>query len=96
MIKTAAEIYSEMKEEFERETGLVMNDGCDMSIRMYALAAQLYSLWVQTNWLQNQCFPQTAAGTYLDHHAEIRGLRRREAVRASGSLEHRHNRYPGW
>lgn len=86
MIKTAAEIYSEMKEEFERETGLVMNDGCDMSIRMYALAAQLYSLWVQTNWLQNQCFPQTAAGTYLDHHAEIRGLRRREAVRASGVI----------
>ena len=86
MIKTAAEIYSEMKEEFEKETGLLMNDGCDMSIRMYALAAQLYSLWVQTGWLQNQCFPQTATGVYLDRHAEMRGLQRWEAVPASGML----------
>lgn len=86
MIKTAAEIYSEMKEAFERETGLVMNDGCDMSIRMYALAAQLYALQVQTDWLKNQCFPQTATGIYLDHHAEVRGLCRREAVCAAGVL----------
>lgn len=86
MIKTAAEIYSEMKEEFERETGLLMNDGCDMSIRMYALAAQLYSLWVQAGWLQNQCFPQTATGTYLDRHAEVRGLRRRDAAQAAGVI----------
>lgn len=86
MIKTAAEIYSEMKEEFERETSLVMNDGCDMSIRMYALAAQLYSLWVQAGWLQSQCFPQTAEGKYLDNHAEVRGLRRHAAIQASGIL----------
>ena len=53
---------------------------------MYALAAQIYGLYREAEWVRRQCFPQTATGEDLDRHAFLRGLSRREAARAEGSL----------
>ncbi|MBM6664796.1 baseplate J/gp47 family protein [Flavonifractor plautii] len=57
-----------------------------MAVRLYAVAAQIYALYVQADWVNRQCFPQSAEGEYLDRHAQLRGLERRAAVAAEGSI----------
>ncbi len=69
---------------FGERTGLEPREGCDLSARLYALAAQVYSLYVQADWVTRQAFPQTAEGTYLDCHAQLRSLKRKPPVAAEG------------
>lgn len=83
-MKTVDEIYQEMLACFGTRTGLEPREGCDLSARLYALAAQVYSLYVQADWVTRQAFPQTAEGAYLDYHAQLRGLERKPAVAAEG------------
>lgn len=85
-MKNAEEIYNGLREQFEEATGLSLNDGGDMALRFYALAAQLSTLWAQADYVNRQCFPQTAVGEALDRHAEMRGLERGGAVKAVGTL----------
>ena len=87
MTKTIDEIYQEMRSEYTKATGIVMSDSGDMALRMKALAAQLHSLWVQADWMRRQVFPQTASGKQLEYHAQIRGVERKGATTASGSIE---------
>lgn len=75
-----------MLECFARRTGMEVQEGCDLSARLYAVAAQIFSLYVQADWVGRQCFPQTAQGEYLDHHAFLRGLERKKATKAQGML----------
>lgn len=82
--KTLDEIYQEMLACYGQRTGLEPEVGCDLAARLYALAAQVYALQVQTEWVARQAFPQTAEGVYLDRHAQIRGLERKRAVAAEG------------
>ena len=84
--KTVEEIYEEMLSVFRSETGLAAIPAGDLSLRLYALAAQVYGLYAQARWLSAQCFPQTAQGEWLDRHAALRGLSRREAARAQGMI----------
>lgn len=83
-MRTIDEIYQEMLTCFGEQTGLEPREGCDLSARLYALAAQVYSLYVQADWTVRQVFPQTAEGEYLDQHAQLRGLERKPAVAAKG------------
>ena len=83
-MRTIDEIYQEMLACFGEQTGLEPREGCDLSARLYALAAQVYSLYVQSEWVVRQAFPQTAEGEYLDQHAQLRGLSRKPAVAAEG------------
>ena len=80
------QIYEEMMSRFQAETGLDTADAVELSVRLYAVAAQLEALYLQGEWVRRQCFPQTAQGEYLDYHAQLRGISRREAVRAEGVL----------
>jgi len=75
-----------MRLDFVRRTGATAGDECDLAARMYALAAQIYALQVQGEWVRRQSFPQTAQGAYLDHHAAMRGLTRKPAARAQGMV----------
>ena len=79
-------IYERMRAAFAEETGFVPNDGCDMMVRLYALAAEVQSLLAQADWVLDQSFPQTAQGQYLDYHAETRALTRLAAAQATGVL----------
>ena len=79
-------IYERMRAAFAEETGFVPNEGCDMMVRLYALAAEVQSLLAQAYWVLDQSFPQTAQGKYLDYHAETRALTRLTAARATGVL----------
>jgi uncharacterized phage protein gp47/JayE len=83
-LKTAEEIYQEMLECFAQRSGVEAGAGCDLSVRMYALAAQVCALYVQADWVTKQAFPQTAQGEYLDRHAQLRGLERKSAAAAEG------------
>lgn len=85
-MKTIDAIYQEMLACFGEQTGLEPQEGCDLSARLYALAAQVYALYVQADWVVRQAFPQTAEGEYLDRHAQLRGLERKPAVAAEGTV----------
>ena len=80
------EIYQEMVQAVQRETGLTLAGDGDMAVRLYAVAAQVYGLYVQADWVGRQCFPQTAQGEFLDRHAQLRGVERRAAAAAQGVL----------
>lgn len=83
-MKTVDELYAEMLADFTARTGMEVAQGADLSARLYAVAAQLYALYAQAEWVSRQCFPQTAAGEYLDHHAKLRALERKQAECAQG------------
>ena len=85
-MKTIEEIYQELLGSFGAYTGLQPKEGTDLSARMYALAAQIVSLYVQADWVVRQAFPQTAEGTYLDYHAQLRSLERKAPVAAQGTV----------
>lgn len=85
-MKTVDEIYGELAAAFAGATGQTAGQDGDMAVRLYAVAAQVYALYVQADWTARQCFPQTAAGQYLDQHAFLRGLERKEAAQAVGVI----------
>jgi uncharacterized phage protein gp47/JayE len=85
-VKTIDEIYQLLMEAYTRRTGMALAEDCDLAVRLYAAAAQLQALDIQAWWVLDQCFPQTAQGTYLDGHALMRGITRRAATKAVGTL----------
>lgn len=85
-MKDIEEIYQEMKTEFSRLAGFVPEDGCDLTVRLRAAAAQIQALSIQADWVLDQSFPQTAQGVYLDRHAAMRGITRISAQKAQGVL----------
>ena len=85
-MKEWTEIYEQMRGTFAQRVGFVPSEGCDSAVRLYALAAELQSLLMQADWVLDQSFPQTAQGTYLDYHAETRGITRGAAEKAAGVI----------
>lgn len=85
-MKTVEELYTQMQADFTARTGMEVAQGADLSARLYAVAAQLYALYAQADWVNRQCFPQTAAGEYLDYHAQLRGIERKGAEYARGTV----------
>lgn len=85
-MKTVEELYSDMLTDFTARTGMEIAGGGDLSARLYAAAAQIYGLYVQADWVNRQCFPQTAQGEYLDHHAQLRALERKAASCSQGTV----------
>lgn len=85
-MRSLEEIYQAMRADFSARTGMEAEEGCDLAARLYAAAAQVYALYVQGEWVTRQAFPQTAEGEYLDRHARLRGIHRKQAVEAVGRL----------
>ena len=83
---TLEEIYQGLAAEFQAQTGQTAGGSSELAVRFYAVAAQIYSLYVQAEWTRRQCFPQTAQGEDLDKHASLRGVARRKAVRSVGTV----------
>ena len=80
------QIYEQMLQTYREKTGVSLQTGADLAVRLYAAAAQIQNLQAQADYVLRQSFPQTASGDYLDRHAALRGLSRREAVKAEGVL----------
>ncbi len=83
---TLEEIYQGLAAQFQAQTGQSAGGNSELAVRFYAVAAQLYSLYVQAEWTRRQCFPQTAQGEELDKHAKLRGVTRRMAAPAAGTV----------
>ena len=83
---TLEEIYQGLAAEFQTRTGKTAGSSSELAVRFYAVAAQIYSLYVQGEWTRRQCFPQTATGEDLDKHAQLRGITRRQAAKATGMV----------
>ena len=83
---TLEEIYQGLAAEFQARTGKTAGSSSELAVRFYAVAAQIYSLYVQGEWTRRQCFPQTAQGEDLDRHAQLRGVARRQAATATGMV----------
>ena len=83
---TLEEIYQGLAAEFQAQTGKTAGSSSELAVRFYAVAAQIYSLYVQGEWTRRQCFPQTALGEDLDKHAQLRGVTRRQAAKATGTV----------
>lgn len=73
---TLEEIYGGLAAEFQARTGKTAGASSELAVRFYAVAAQIYALYVQGEWTRRQCFPQTAQGEDLDKHAKLRGIAR--------------------
>ena len=85
-MRTIEEIYQELVSAFADRAGVVPEENCELAVRLWAAAAQLQALEIQSDWVLDQSFPQTAQGVYLDRHAQMRGITRREAAKAQGVL----------
>ena len=58
-MKELEEIYQEMLDCFAQRTGLEAAESCDLAVRFYAVAAQVYALYAQADWvLRQQCIWQ--------------------------------------
>ncbi|MEW9901047.1 baseplate J/gp47 family protein [Chitinivorax sp. PXF-14] len=58
----------------------------DYAVRANATAAAVEGLYQHQQWLARQILPDTADSDYLERHASLRGLTRKPAVAASGSI----------
>ena len=82
-------IYREMLVAYAKRRGGQLQEDCDLSVRLWAAAAQIQALEAQAEWVLGQSFPQTAAGVYLDRHGAMRGIVRQAPSRATGQLTFR-------
>lgn len=85
-METYEAIYERMKARWQQESGAECDEASDIAIRLKVLAGEIYSMQTNLEWLKRQLFPSTASGEYLDRFAEQRGLQRRAAVKATGTL----------
>lgn len=79
-------ILRRMEETYERESGCKVADVSEVGLRMRALAGELTRLEASIGWLERQAFPQSAAGAQLDLHGLQRGVSRRGAEKARGTV----------
>ena len=65
-MRSAEEIYQEMKAAFTQRAGFEPGEGCDLAVRLWAAAAQVQALEFQAQWVLDQSFPQTAEVFFFD------------------------------
>ena len=53
-------IYREMLTAYAKRRGGQLQEDCDLSVRLWAAAAQIQALEAQAEWVLGQSFPQTA------------------------------------
>ena len=85
-MRSIEEIDESLAGRFGEKSGTALIEGGDMSLRLWALAGEIFTLEVQADFVARQSFPQTATGEYLDKHAEVRALSRAGAERSFGTL----------
>lgn len=80
------ELLGTMVEEYTSLSGHIPDRASDIGIRLQVFARQLADIWDAVEEVDQQAFPLTSSGAYLDMHAEARGLARKGATHAAGTL----------
>lgn len=83
---TLDSIKNKMRTAYFNETGSEPVRYSDTDNRLSAAATELFSVYSYADYIFKQAFVQTATGKYLDYHAELRGIRRKKAGKAQGTL----------
>ena len=83
---TKDEIYSRMAEAYAEKAGFDPEDAADIGLRLHVLAGEMETVLREVDKVRAAAFPQTAGGEALDLHAGERGLERKPAVQAAGTL----------
>lgn len=83
---TYQDFLAAMQQSFEEQTSVAADDASDIGIRFKALATQLALLAQEGEEQFRQLFPQTATGSYLELHCQLRGIERKTAQPAAGQL----------
>lgn len=86
MKTTFNSILNSMKTAYFEQTGENVALYSELDARFNAVASELYSLCVYNDFILKQAFAQTASGSYLDFHAELRDISRKSASKAEGEL----------
>ena len=85
-MKSMQEIYEALCGRIEAQSGVSVTENGELSLRLHAVAHEIYSLYAQADWVRRQCFPQYATGEELELHAGLRGLLRQGAAKAEGRI----------
>ena len=80
-------IFERMKENYETRAGVPVSDESDIVIRLRVLAGEIFKQQQNEDFILRQMFPSTAAGEYLDRHAQSRGITRKPALRTTGMVQ---------
>lgn len=80
------EILSRMREQYESESGHAVTAVSDTDLRLRVMAGEVYRLGAELDWLRRQSSPCSAQGVWLDRHGELRGVSRKGARRAKGTI----------
>ncbi len=80
------EILSRMEQRYQELSGFVPAARSDLGLRLRVLAYEVDRLGQRQQELQEQVDPRRATGEFLDLHALTRGLTRKEASSAQGTL----------
>ena len=86
MTDTYDGILARMQQKFQSLAGYSPDEASDIGIRLKVLAGEIYSVCAAVDWLKTQTFAQTATGAQLEMRAQERGLPRKPAAAASGTL----------
>ncbi|MBQ7740593.1 MAG: baseplate J/gp47 family protein [Eubacterium sp.] len=79
-------IINKLKEAYFEKTGERVFEESDLSARFQAVASELFSLAAYGEFILSQAFPQSAKSEYLDLHAALRGMTRKQPSKARGTL----------
>lgn len=82
MRMTYNDILDSMKRTFYDNCGENADVLGDVGARFQAVASELFSIACNAEYNFKQSFPQTATGEYLDNHAQLRGIERKQGKKA--------------
>lgn len=80
------DVLDNMKNDYYQKCGKILDLNSETGARIQAVASEIYSLNCYGDFVLKQAFPQTATSRYLDKHAQLRGVQRKKATKAYGTL----------
>lgn len=80
------EIYKRMFENYSDITGNNPSELSDIAIRLKLLAGEIFSCQMNLDFIKKQMFLQSATGQYLDYHGKLRGVTRKQSIKAVGEV----------
>lgn len=78
------ELYSGLKQTFEREARCIINEASDLDIRFRVISAEFASIYEKMDFYERQIYPNTSEGDYLKKHGAVRGIVRKGSTCSTG------------
>lgn len=82
----AETVYNALKHEFELSGNVTVWEDSDTAIKLKVVASEIARLLDIADDYQNQIFPATASREFLEKHGEARGVLRKPATKATGTV----------